>query len=104
METASDRDAFQDLLMPMLRVLVAALEQSQEDEAEAALEVFVEMAENQPRFFRRNLEEACNAMLQITQMEDVDESAKQLAVEFLVTLIEAREKAPGMMRKVPQVI
>lgn len=104
METARDRDAFQDLLMPMLRVLIVALEQSQEDEVEAALDVFVEMADTQPRFFRRNLEEACNAMLQITQMEDADANAKLLAVEFLVTLIEAREKAPGMMRKVPQVI
>ncbi len=26
-----------------------------------------------------------------------------LAAEFLVTLCEAREKAPGMMRKLPQV-
>ena len=28
---------------------------------------------------------------------------RTLAAEFLVTLCEAREKAPGMMRKLPQV-
>ncbi len=31
----------------------------------------------------------------------LDEATRQLAAEFLVTLCEAREKAPGMMRKLP---
>ncbi len=30
-----------------------------------------------------------------------DDGVRQLAAEFLVTLCEAREKAPGMMRKLP---
>jgi hypothetical protein len=39
--------------------------------------------------------------LQAPQLED---STRHLAVEFLVTLAEARDKAPGMMRKLPHLI
>jgi hypothetical protein len=41
--------------------------------------------------------------LQIAESESLDEGVRMLAAEFLVTLCEAREKAPGMMRKLPQV-
>lgn len=43
-------------------------------------------------------------LLQIAEAESLEESTRQLATEFLVTLCEAREKAPGMMRKLPQII
>lgn len=36
---------------------------------------------------------------QVAAAPTLDESTRQLAAEFLVTLCEAREKAPGMMRK-----
>lgn len=42
--------------------------------------------------------------LQIAEAEALDDSTRQLATEFLVTLCEAREKAPGMMRKLPQIV
>lgn len=41
--------------------------------------------------------------LQIAESEALDAGVRTLAAEFLVTLCEAREKAPGMMRKLPQV-
>lgn len=41
---------------------------------------------------------------QIAEAERLEESTRQLAAEFLVTLCEAREKAPGMMRKLPQFV
>ena len=40
--------------------------------------------------------------LQISEATELEDSTRQLATEFLVTLCEAREKAPGMMRKLPQ--
>lgn len=40
-------------------------------------------------------------MLQIATAENLEEATRQLAAEFLVVLCEAREKAPGMMRKLP---
>ena len=40
-------------------------------------------------------------MLQFATAENLEEATRQLAAEFLVVLCEAREKAPGMMRKLP---
>eukprot|EP00955_Chlamydomonas_euryale_P026549 280183-Chlamydomonas_euryale.AAC.1 len=44
------------------------------------------------------------AVLQIARAEQLDDATRQLAAEFLVTLCEAREKAPGMMRKLPNFV
>jgi hypothetical protein len=44
-----------------------------------------------------------SAVTQIAEADTLVESTRQLATEFLVTLCEAREKAPGMMRKLPQI-
>ena len=38
---------------------------------------------------------------QIANADKLEASTRQLAAEFLITLCEAREKAPGMMRKLP---
>lgn len=43
-------------------------------------------------------------LLQVAQSAQFPEGIRQLAAEFLVTLCEARERAPGMMRKLPQYI
>lgn len=59
------------------------------------------MAEQHPRFLRRQLQAVVAAMLQIATAEELEESTRQLAAEFLVVLCEARDKAPGMMRKLP---
>ena len=42
--------------------------------------------------------------MQVAQSSQFPEGIRQLAAEFLVCLCEAREKAPGMMRKLPQYI
>lgn len=60
-----------------------------------------QVAENHPRFLRRQLQAVVAAMLQIATAENLEEATRQLAAEFLVVLCEAREKAPGMMRKLP---
>jgi hypothetical protein len=41
---------------------------------------------------------------QVVEAPALEDATRQLAAEMLVTLCEAREKAPGMMRKLPQFI
>jgi Importin repeat len=60
-----------------------------------------QVAEAHPRFMRRQLGEVVAAMLQIAGADALDDATRQLAAEFLITLCEARDKAPGMMRKLP---
>ncbi|XLS55041.1 hypothetical protein HN51_004796, partial [Arachis hypogaea] len=44
------------------------------------------------------------AMLQIAEAESLEEGTRHLVIEFVITLTEARERAPGMMRKLSQFI
>ncbi|KAE9601182.1 hypothetical protein Lal_00023750 [Lupinus albus] len=101
---SADRDRFQDLLPAMMRTLTEALNLGQEATAQEALELMIELAGTEPRFLRRQLAEVVGAMLQIAEAESLEEGTRHLAIEFVITLAEARERAPGMMRKLPQFI
>ncbi|KAL2923922.1 Importin-5 [Bienertia sinuspersici] len=100
----SDRDRFQDLLPPMMQTLTEALNCGQEATAQEALELLIDLAGTEPRFLRRQLVDVVGAMLQIAEAESLEEGTRHLAIEFVITLAEARERAPGMMRKLPQFI
>ncbi|KAD4384200.1 hypothetical protein E3N88_24368 [Mikania micrantha] len=102
--TSSDRDRFQDLLPAMMTTLTEALNGGQESTAQEALELLIELAGTEPRFLRRQLVEVVGSMLQIAEADTLEEGTRHLAIEFVITLAEAREKAPGMMRKLPQFI
>ncbi|KAJ7980581.1 importin-5 [Quillaja saponaria] len=101
---SADRDRFQDLLPAMMRTLTEALNNGQEATAQEALELLIELADTEPRFLRRQLSDVVGAMLQIAEAESLEEGTRHLAIEFVITLAEARERAPGMMRKLPQFI
>ncbi|CAH8256820.1 unnamed protein product [Arabidopsis lyrata] len=101
---ASDRDMFQDLLPLMMQTLTEALNSGQEVTAQEALELLIELAGTEPRFLRRQIVEIVGSMLQIAEAESLEEGTRHLAVEFVITLAEARERAPGMIRKLPQFI
>ncbi|CAE5960316.1 unnamed protein product [Arabidopsis arenosa] len=101
---ASDRDIFQDLLPLMMQTLTEALNSGQEATAQEALELLIELAGTEPRFLRRQIVEIVGSMLQIAEAESLEEGTRHLAVEFVITLAEARERAPGMIRKLPQFI
>ncbi len=62
---------------------------------------YTQLAEAHPRFLRRQLGDVLNAMLVVAEAATLDSATRQLAAEFAVTLCEARDKAPGMMRKLP---
>lgn len=100
----SDRDRFQDLLPLMMRTLTEALNCGQEATAQEALELLIELAGTEPRFLRRQIVDVVGSMLQIAEAEALEEGTRHLAIEFVITLAEARERAPGMMRKLPQFI
>lgn len=101
---SSDRDRFQDLLPAMMRTLTEALNSGQEATAQEALELLIDLAGTEPRFLRRQLVDVVGSMLQIAEAESLEEGTRHLAIEFVITLAEARERAPGMMRKLPQFI
>ena len=66
--------------------------------------MLIELAGTEPRFLRRQLVDVVGSMLQISKAKSVEENTRHLAIEFVITLAEARERAPGMMRKLPQFI
>ncbi|KAF5471346.1 hypothetical protein F2P56_011788 [Juglans regia] len=101
---SADRDRFQDLLPAMMTTLTEALNNGNEATAQEALELLIELAGTEPRFLRRQLVDVVGSMLQIAEAEALEEGTRHLAIEFVITLAEARERAPGMMRKLPQFI
>lgn len=102
LETPQERDKFQKLLPSMLQTLTISLNSQEESIAQEALEMFIEVAGVHPRFLRKQLHEIVSTMLQIAEAKGLEDATRQLALEFLITLVDAREQAPGMMRKVPQ--
>ncbi|KAL9274571.1 Importin-5-like protein [Drosera capensis] len=104
LSSSGDRDRFQDLLPAMMRTLTEALNGGEEATAQEALELLIELAGTEPRFLRRQLVDVVGSMLQIAEAGTLEEGTRHLAIEFVVTLAEARERAPGMMRKLPQFI
>ncbi|XP_076938844.1 uncharacterized protein LOC143607196 isoform X1 [Bidens hawaiensis] len=102
--SSGDRDRFQDLLPAMMRTLTESLNGGQEATAQEALELLIELAGTEPRFLRRQIGEVVGAMLQVAEAESLEEGTRHLAIEFVITLAEARERAPGMMRQLPQFV
>ncbi|XP_015167125.1 importin subunit beta-3-like [Solanum tuberosum] len=82
----------------MLRALTDAV---RNDAAQNMLNLFIELAKKEPRFFRRQLVDVVSDMFEIAEDKSVKEKTKHLAVEFVLTLVEAKKKAPGMMKKLP---
>ena len=99
LEEPSQRKEFQSLIPAMLQTLGAALSED-EDKAQDALSLFVALAEEDARFIRKYINEVALAMLHIAELSTLEDGTRQLALEFLVTLAEARESAPGMIRKI----
>ncbi|KAH0733679.1 hypothetical protein KY289_004867 [Solanum tuberosum] len=96
--SSNNREWFQNLLPAMLRALTDAV---RNDAAQNMLNLFIELAKKEPRFFRRQLVDVVSDMFEIAEDKNVKEKTKHLAVEFVLTLVEAKKKAPGMMKKLP---
>ncbi|KAM3327543.1 importin-5-like [Capsicum galapagoense] len=102
LSSLNEKAQFQDLLPGMMRTLTDALSNNDlEDAAVAALNLFIELARNEPKFLRRQLVVVVGTMIEIAETKSLEEEIRILAVEFMLTLVEAKEKVPGMMKKVP---
>ncbi|WIA40679.1 hypothetical protein OEZ86_004377 [Tetradesmus obliquus] len=99
-----EREAFQPMLVPMLAALGRCLTAGDESSAQDVLELLIEVAESYPKFLRKHLTELVSAMMQIATASQLEPPTRSLAAECLVTLAEARDKAPGMVRRLPHFV
>ncbi|XP_019253065.1 PREDICTED: importin-5-like isoform X1 [Nicotiana attenuata] len=101
-----EKERFQDLLPGMMKTLTDTLMTNGENQgaAHAALGFLIQLAKNEPRFLRLQLVEVVNTMFEIAEAKILEDKTRRLAIEFLLTLVEAREKVPGMMKKLPRFI
>ena len=96
LEEPKEAVRFSDLCPAMLSTLGAALEGGDEDAATKALMCFSSLAEYQPKFLRKYLEQLVEAMLAIAGNEGLGDEPRHSAIEVMVALAENRM---GMMRK-----
>ncbi|XP_060209818.1 uncharacterized protein LOC132636808 isoform X2 [Lycium barbarum] len=104
MSSSNEKERFEDLLPGMMKTLTDAyLSKGEEDQVadEQPLALFIELAKNEPRFFRRQLVDVVATMFDIAEDKGLKEETTNLAVEFLMTLVEAKNRAPGMIKRVP---
>ena len=89
----ADQDRFQILLPSMMmRTLTEALNCRQEATGQGALVLLIQLAGTEPRFLGRQLGNAVESMLQIAEDESLEERTRHLAVEFVITLAEAKKR------------
>lgn len=93
--------ALEDLIPLMLVPVQRSIQLGNDEEARAAIELLIEVAETEPKFFKANLSTVCPLMLQIASrvQQDEDDAARrtrQISLEFLVSIA---EKLPSHCRK-----
>ncbi|XP_019253057.1 PREDICTED: importin-5-like isoform X2 [Nicotiana attenuata] len=99
---SNQKERFQELLPALLRRLTDTLSNSDEEvAAHDVLKLFMKFAKYEPRFLRRQLMDVVSTMFEIAEDERLKEGTGHLAVEFLITLVETRNRAPGMMKRLP---
>ncbi|KAH3758989.1 ARM family protein [Pelomyxa schiedti] len=97
MEAQEERQLFQQLLPMMLECVMSSLKLGNQMEARQAMEVFMELAEKTPTFFRPCLPQLIAAMLSIGNAQSgLEDETKRSALEVLLELCVAR---PTTMRK-----
>ena len=106
---SQERSIFSDMVHPMLGVIGEALNQFDEDSAQKALTGFVDMASSAPSFVRPHIELLINAMVQIVNKKELEDSTRQLALEMLVTIAErspvaSRRSATYVSMVIPTVL
>jgi hypothetical protein len=99
LQIAEGKDAreFTDLLGDMVQVPLKALKEDDETVLEDALVEFNEIAEIEPKFFRKNFKDLFIAFSQIVAKDDFTNSTiRHQPVEFFVTVV---ERVPTVVKK-----
>ncbi|PRQ33130.1 putative TOG domain-containing protein [Rosa chinensis] len=101
---SEDEDRFHDVLIEMMRTVMGKLNKGKEIMAQEAIKLFIELAGTHPSLLSRN-GQIIRAMLQIAEAIDVlEQGTRHLAIEFLITLAKAGERAPWIMRNSVQFV
>ncbi|XP_075078379.1 uncharacterized protein LOC107817027 isoform X4 [Nicotiana tabacum] len=99
---SNQKERFQELLPALLRRLTDTLSNSDEEvAAHDVLILFMDFAKDEPRFLRRQLMDVVSTMFEIAEDESLKEVTRHLATELLLTMVETRKRAPGMMKRLP---
>ncbi|OIT34177.1 hypothetical protein A4A49_19073 [Nicotiana attenuata] len=99
---SNQKERFQELLPALLRRLTDTLSNSDEEvAAHDVLILFMEFARDEPRFLRRQLMDLVSTMFEIAEDERLKEGTRNLAVGILITLVQTRKRAPGMIKRLP---
>eukprot|EP01105_Mastigella_eilhardi_P025178 TRINITY_DN675_c1_g1_i1.p1 TRINITY_DN675_c1_g1~~TRINITY_DN675_c1_g1_i1.p1 ORF type:complete len:1150 (+),score=326.68 TRINITY_DN675_c1_g1_i1:81-3452(+) len=101
LEQPEETEMFQNLLPLMLECTGAALQQGKQVEARNALEVFLELADQSPLFFRPHLAQLIHATTGVITNAALEDGTRRLALQLLLLLSERR---PKMMMKQPQFV
>lgn len=89
---------FVDLIPLMLRPVQQSIEKGDEDDARSSIELLIDVVETEPKFWKNHLPPVCQLMLTIASNATLtpDNSPRQMALEFLVSI---SEKLPSQCRK-----
>lgn len=89
---------FVDLVPHMLQPVKETISAGNFEDARSAIELLVDVVENEPKFWRKDLSQVCQLMLEVASNKNLgDESSpRQMALEFLVSIA---EKLPTQCRK-----
>lgn len=89
---------FVDLVPLMLRPVRETVLAGNEDDARASIELLIDIAENEPKFWKNDLPAVCTLMLEVASNTNLshESSPRQMALEFLVSIA---EKLPTQCRK-----
>ena len=91
-----ERAPFMPLVQPALAALAAALQSGHEVEAQEVMTSLVSVAQHAVDFFRADLPQVVDAMLQVANEDSLEFETKERALELLVTLCQ-QSPAPGPM-------
>ncbi|KAM5584469.1 importin-5 [Rosa sericea] len=102
--SSEDPDMFHDVLIEMMRTVMGELNKKNEATAQEAIKLFIELAGTHPTLLSRR-GQIVRAMLQIAEaIEVLEQGTRHLAIEFVITLAEAGEQAPWIMRNSVQFV
>lgn len=89
---------FVDLVPHMLQPVKETISSGDLESARSAIELLVDVVENEPKFWKKDLSSVCQLMLEVASNKSLgDESSpRQMALEFLVSIA---EKLPSQCRK-----
>lgn len=93
--------AFSSCIPFLLSVLAAQLNANNFQTASNCIEALIEVAVSQSSFFRQYAAGVVTAMYQIAGSPQIEDGARHLAIEFMISL---SESAPSVVRRIPNFV